>query len=86
MTDNINHPTHYQANGLEAIQIIDAFFTNNFNLGNVFKYISRAGKKGDYIEDLKKAAFYLNHEIEQAEDEYLNSFAKKATQIPIMKP
>lgn len=76
MTDNINHPTHYQADGMEAIDVIDAYFTNNFNLGNVFKYISHAGKKGDHIEDLKKAAFYLNQEIEQAEKERLNSFAK----------
>ena len=60
----VDHPDHYQSpNGLEAIDVIDSFFHGNFHLGNVFKYIARAGRKGDYVEDLEKAAWYLQREI-----------------------
>ena len=62
--ENVNHPKHYMsANGLEAIDVIDAFGLD-FNLGNTVKYILRAGKKGDALEDLCKAQWYLVHEIE----------------------
>ena len=67
MVDMVNEPPHYQtASGLEAIDVIEAFFSDNFNLGNVFKYISRAGKKNDRIEDLRKSRWYLDREIERA--------------------
>jgi len=62
--DNINHPAHYKGRGLESIQVIDAFDLG-FNLGNAVKYILRAGKKGDKNEDLRKAIWYLNREIER---------------------
>lgn len=61
--DNINHSTWYNKNpsGIECIEVASHF---NFNLGNVIKYIWRAGLKTDNaIEDLKKALFYLNYEI-----------------------
>ena len=62
--ETVNHPKHYMsANGLEAIDVIDAFALG-FNLGNTVKYILRAGKKGDALEDLRKAQWYLIHEIE----------------------
>lgn len=62
--DSVNHPSHYQSDsGLEAIDVIEAFFMRNYFLGNVFKYIARAGKKGDRLEDLKKARWYLDREI-----------------------
>ena len=61
---SVDHPDHYQTSeGLEAIDVIEAFFHDSFHLGNVFKYISRAGKKNDYAEDLEKAAWYLQREI-----------------------
>ena len=63
MTDMVNSPSHYQQNGLEAIEVIEAFFHDNFHLGNAFKYIARAGKKGDYVEDLRKSVWYLQREI-----------------------
>lgn len=70
MTDNVNHPSHYQTeSGLEAIQVIEAFFHDNAFLANVFKYIARAGKKGDTVEDLRKAKFYLEREIARVEAE-----------------
>lgn len=69
MTDMVNHPPHYMTeSGLEAIDVIKAFFRENYNLGQVFKYIARAGKKNDPIEDLKKARWYLDKEIEWREE------------------
>ena len=64
--EKINHPSHYQSTNpfYETINVIEAW-NLNFNLGNVIKYISRAGKKDDnsLIQDLEKAQWYLNREI-----------------------
>ncbi len=61
----INHPDYYNQNGLEAIDFIEAF-NLNFNLGNVVKYIVRAGRKtDDSLADLQKAEWYLAREIEK---------------------
>ena len=63
-------PDYYKSGGLEAREVIKAYDLN-FNLGNAFKYISRAGKKGHEdkkIEDLKKAITYLNFEIEDIKE------------------
>ena len=69
MTDNINHPKHYQtASGLEAIEVIEAFFANDFHLANVFKYLARADKKNNRLEDMEKAAWYLQRAIDNARD------------------
>lgn len=70
MKDVINHPAHYggEHNVYEAIKVIEAWGLG-FNLGNTVKYVSRAGKKGAALEDLKKAAWYLNREIENRERE-----------------
>lgn len=64
MSDLVNHPPHYtnHPSGIEAIQVTRHM---NFNLGNAVKYIWRAGQKGDPIEDLRKAVFYLQDEIER---------------------
>lgn len=60
VTDNINYPQHYQSNGMEVINVIEAF-SLGFHLGNATKYILRAGRKtGDTDEDIKKAIWYLN--------------------------
>ena len=68
MTDMVNSPSHYQTSaGLEAIDVIEAFFHDNFHLGNAFKYLARAGKKGDYVEDLRKSVWYINREVERNE-------------------
>jgi hypothetical protein len=60
----VNHPQHYggKDNPYEAIKVIEAWDLG-FNLGNTIKYISRAGKKGSTIEDLKKARWYLDRAI-----------------------
>lgn len=62
--DSVNHPKHYtiHPSGVECIQITEHM---NFCLGNALKYIWRAGEKGDAIEDLKKAIWYINREIER---------------------
>lgn len=61
-------PDYYKANGIETIDIIEAFYLN-FNLGNVVKYVLRAGKKqGEEKEkDLNKALFYLKREVSKDE-------------------
>lgn len=62
--NTVDHPNHYggKENPYEAIKVIEAWELG-FCLGNTIKYISRAGKKGDLIEDLEKAKWYLEREI-----------------------
>lgn len=63
----VDHPAHYGGDTTyEAIKVIEAWGLG-FCLGNTVKYISRAGKKGDKLEDLKKAAWYLAREISALE-------------------
>ena len=61
----INHPQHYNK-GIEAIDIIESWDLN-FSLGNAIKYILRAPHKSNQIEDLKKAKWYVEREIERLE-------------------
>ena len=60
--DSVNHPAHYKVGGIETIDFIEAKGLN-YNLGNVVKYITRADHKGNKLEDLKKAQWYLNREV-----------------------
>jgi hypothetical protein len=55
-------PDYYKAKGMECFDVIEAFGLG-FNLGNVIKYVLRAGKKGNKIQDLQKAIVYLEREI-----------------------
>lgn len=75
-------PDYYKSGGLEAFDVIDAF-NLDFNLGNAFKYIARAGKKDDKIRDLRKAVTYLNREIKKAEKER-EEFRRKIETTPLM--
>lgn len=70
MSEAVNHPSHYggEDNPYEAIKVIDAWGLG-FCLGNTVKYIARAGKKRKRLQDLKKARWYLDHEIEKLEKE-----------------
>lgn len=61
--DNVTNPAHYTDGGIETIDFIEAK-KFNYHLGNAIKYISRAGKKSDKIEDLKKAIWYIEREIQ----------------------
>jgi hypothetical protein len=64
----VNHPAHYGGdNPLEVIKIID-HYKLPFSLGNTIKYVLRSDSKGNKLEDLKKAAWYLQHEITKLEN------------------
>ncbi len=67
VVDLVNHPSHYKSHksGVECIEIIKHM---NFCLGNVVKYVWRADLKGDGIEDLKKAAKYIQFEIDRRQN------------------
>jgi hypothetical protein len=60
--DMVNHPPHYKAGGIETIDFIEAK-NLGYNLGNVVKYVSRADLKGNKLEDLQKAKWYLERAI-----------------------
>ena len=60
----VDHPTHYNRVKYEAIDIIEAL-EMNFNLGNAQKYLFRAGHKDDIIQDLEKAKWYIDREIQR---------------------
>lgn len=62
MSDPVNHPPHYTAHpsGVECIEVVEHM---GFNLGNAIKYVWRADEKGNAIEDLRKAAWYIEREI-----------------------
>ena len=73
--DSVNRPQHYAGTKIEVIDYIEDK-NLGFCLGNVVKYVSRAGRKKDYpdqdqlekeLEDLKKAAWYINRRIEELE-------------------
>lgn len=64
--DMVNHPPHYTVNGIEVIDVIEEYKLN-FRLGNSVKYILRADLKGNRLQDLKKALWYLQREIKQSE-------------------
>ena len=74
MEDKVNHPSHYTYGKIEVIDFIEDKELN-FNLGNVVKYVARAGHKkssgksmdSKALEDLKKAQWYLNREISSRE-------------------
>lgn len=75
--DMVNHPPHYNdhPSGVECIEVARHF---NYNLGNVIKYVWRAGRKGELLQDLEKAAFYLQDEI--------NSIKRRKKELEEMKP
>jgi len=69
MADVVNHPPHYKSNGIESIDVIEAFGLG-FHLGNVVKYVLRSGRKSiDSVEDLKKARWYLDRAIAKLESQ-----------------
>ena len=67
MNDSVNSPAHYTSHpsGIECIEITRHM---NFNLGNAIKYIWRAGMKDEYLQELKKARWYIDDEIAKIED------------------
>ena len=64
MADNVNHPSHYNFGSIEVIDAIESWQLG-FHEGNVVKYVARAKHKSSELEDLRKAAWYLDRRIEQ---------------------
>lgn len=64
--DAVNHPSHYNEapSGIECIDVVEHM---SFNLGNAVKYLWRAGHKGKFVEDLRKAIWYIEREIQRHE-------------------
>ena len=67
MEEQVNHPSHYNR-GIEPIDIIECWRLN-FSLGNVIKYVLRSPYKGREIEDLEKARWYIDREINRLKNE-----------------
>ena len=68
MDDLINNPPHYKQGKYEPIDVIEDWgLDRDFCLANVIKYIARSDHKGNKLQDLKKAQFYLNRKIENLE-------------------
>ena len=63
MEEQVNHPSHYQQ-GIEPIEVIESWDLN-FNLGNVIKYTLRAPYKENMVQDLEKAKWYLERELQR---------------------
>ncbi len=65
--DMVNHPPHYTSNGIEVIDVIEAFSLGNARIANVIKYVLRHEHKNG-TEDLKKALWYLQREVNAREE------------------
>jgi len=62
--DPINRPAHYTFSDIEPIDVVETWGLG-FHLGNVLKYLARAGRKDPQLQDLRKAQWYLNREIQR---------------------
>lgn len=91
--DEVNHPDHYTwLKDRCGIEVIDITRHLDFNLGNVIKYVLRAGRKGDRVTDLKKAMWYLQDEIRMIEcspenrinSEWFRKCAEKFKELAVM--
>jgi len=68
MNDPVNRPKHYTFGYYEVIEVLQDWFPKNPLLWQVGKYIARAEHKGKPLEDLRKARYYLQREIDRLED------------------
>ena len=68
MNEQVNHPKHYNAGKIEAIDVIEDWKLN-FSLGCVIKYLCQAEYKDSTIQDLEKALWYLNREVQRRKNE-----------------
>lgn len=89
MQDAVNHPTHYnQYEGFEVIDVAEQLVgpdgKSGFNLGNAFKYMARAGYKNSdkRVEDLEKAKFYIQREIDRIELADIRAIGEKKKALP----
>lgn len=77
--DIINHPYHYTFGKIEVIDVLEDWGLG-FHLGNVVKYIARSSYKGKFLEDLKKARWYLDRKIELEERNDSNRKEKRISE------
>ena len=68
--DKVNHPSHYisHPSGIECIEVTEHF---NFCIGNAIKYLWRSGLKHNEVEDLRKAIWYIERELDRINNNYL---------------
>lgn len=66
--ENVNHPIHYTHSKWEVIEILEEFFGDDPLMWQVGKYIMRYQHKGNPIQDLEKAAWYLNRKIQKLKE------------------
>lgn len=75
MAEAVNHPSHYGGadNPFECIKVLAAWLTpeqlSGFLVGNAIKYVCRAGKKGATVQDMEKAKWYIQAEIDRLKKE-----------------
>lgn len=85
--EKVEHPQHYNKNGIECFDIIKAFFGNNtfesFCLCNALKYIVRSRHKGNYIKDIEKAKFYLEQVLEMNYEEKNDDAMQRLKELSI---
>jgi hypothetical protein len=76
MHDQVNNPKHYTSHpsGIDCIQITEHM---GFNLGNAIKYVWRSDLKNDAIEDLNKAIWYIQREIDRRKKQELDSYLEE---------
>jgi hypothetical protein len=65
MSDQVNHPAHYTTGKYEVIDVLEDWFMNRPHEWNAVKYIARAPHKGNEIQDLQKAVWYLERKIQR---------------------
>jgi len=76
MHDQVNNPRHYTSHpsGIDCIQITEHM---GFNLGNAIKYVWRSDLKNDAIEDLNKAIWYIQREIDRRKKQELDDYLQE---------
>ena len=82
MSDNVKHPSHYAEGRKYEPKDVIRDWGLNFNLGSAVKYVSRAGRKDDIVQDLKKAQEFIQFEIDAIEAEKAKECKPKASQNP----
>ena len=74
-TDKVNHPSHYNVGTIEVIEVIEDWKLT-FNLGNAIKYIGRCEHKNNKKEDIKKAIWYLERELQKTSEVKLKAIER----------
>jgi hypothetical protein len=82
--ETVNHPKHYMRNGIECIDVIEEF-NLDFDLGCALKYIVRCDAKATKEENLKKAAWYIQHRLDHPRDDHKAFVGKLGRVVEVSK-